>query len=263
MEPIPMHLTDVVELNNYPITDPAYIKTCKERFDEGGVLVLDQFISPQALSRIVEEGVRKKDKAYFAQGTHTVYQLPVDPELPLDHARNRQVVSSKGLIADNVIDADSPLRTLYDAPEFREFLAQILGEEKLYNYADDVGSINLHYAGEGQELGWHFDESSFSITLMIQRPEEGGEFEYVTRLRNSETGDMNYAGVDDVLDGKTAVKNLKADAGTLAMFRGRNAIHRVTPTEGTRDRMLVVFAYNNQPGIALSEASRKTFYGDA
>jgi hypothetical protein len=49
--------------------------------------------------------------------------------------------------------------------------------------------------------------------------------------------------------------------GTLVMFRGRNSIHRVTPTSGDICRILVVFAYNAEPDIALSEAARMTFFG--
>lgn len=45
------------------------------------------------------------------------------------------------------------------------------------------------------------------------------------------------------------------------LFRGRNALHRVSPTEGDTTRMLVVLAYNAQPDIALSESARMTFYG--
>ena len=51
------------------------------------------------------------------------------------------------------------------------------------------------------------------------------------------------------------------DAGALVLFRGRNALHRVTPVEGERTRMLVVLAYNAKPGISLSESARMTFYG--
>ena len=38
-------------------------------------------------------------------------------------------------------------------------------------------------------------------------------------------------------------------------------MHRVTPTEGHTTRMLVVLAYNSEPGVALSESARMTFYG--
>ena len=115
---------------------------------------------------------------------------------------------------------------------FVSFLAFVLGEEKLYNYADSLSSINLHYADQGQELGWHFDESSFAITLLLQSPAAGGCFEYIKNMRDADIGEMNYSGVAQVLSGKRASQTLTAQAGTLIMFRGRNAIHRVTPVQG-------------------------------
>jgi predicted 2-oxoglutarate/Fe(II)-dependent dioxygenase YbiX len=49
--------------------------------------------------------------------------------------------------------------------------------------------------------------------------------------------------------------------GALVLFRGRNALHRVTPVKGRITRMLVVLAYNSAPGVALSESARMTFFG--
>ena len=60
---------------------------------------------------------------------------------------------------------------------------------------------------------------------------------------------------------QAACRRALAETGALVLFRGRNAVHRVAPVEGTRTRMLVVLAYNAQPGIALSESARTTFYG--
>lgn len=73
--------------------------------------------------------------------------------------------------------------------------------------------------------------------------------------------DMNHDGVAEVLAGNRESKTLQAGAGTLVMFRGRNAMHRVTPVVGDITRMLVVLAYNSTPGVALSESARMTFYG--
>ena len=72
---------------------------------------------------------------------------------------------------------------------------------------------------------------------------------------------MNYSGVGAVLDGQHPVEKLAIEPGDLVLFRGRNALHRVTPTEGDITRMLVVLAYNARPDIALSESARMTFYG--
>jgi len=137
----------------------------------------------------------------------------------------------------------------------------VVGVPSVYPYADPLSSINIHYAAEGQELGWHFDNSSFAITLLLQAPEAGGVFEYVKDLRDAGQGEMNYEGVANVLDGKIPPQVLTIDPGTLVLFRGRNSMHRVTPTQGDRTRYLVVLAYNDQPGISLSENARMTFYG--
>lgn len=256
-----MNLEHIIQLKTYPINDTAFHQKCKETLDEHGALVLPNFLSTTVIKQIVQEGDAKKEMAYFSKGDHNVFLKPTDPEFPMDHARNRLVRSSKGCITDDQISADSALRALYDSEDFRIFLATVLGEEKLYSYADPLSSINLHYASEGQELGWHFDESSFATTLLLQSPTAGGVFEYIENMRDADAGEMNYNGVSEVLDGKRQSKVLKAGPGTLVMFRGRNAMHRVTPTEGDVTRMLVVLAYNSKPNIELSESARMTFYG--
>ncbi|MDF2367827.1 hypothetical protein [Sneathiella sp.] len=256
-----MKLNEIVDLTRHPINDPAFRAACREALDEQGVLVMPKFATKAAIDAIQAEGEAHRDKVYASRKEHTVYLSAVDPSFPADHTRNRMVVSSKGCITDDVLPEGSPLRTLYDAPEFREFLCDILGEERLYNYADPLSSVNLHYAETGQELGWHFDNSSFAITLMVQPTTSGGEFEYVSALRDADAGDMNFEGVADVLEGRTAAKGLSMDAGALVLFRGRNSLHRVTPNEGSRTRMLAVLAYNTEPGIALSREAQMTFYG--
>jgi hypothetical protein len=184
-----------------------------------------------------------------------------DPDYAADHPRNRQVITTKGGICDDEIADNSSLRTLYNDEEFQRFLCHVLGEQALFEYADSLSSINLHYAGEGQELGWHFDNSSFAITLMIQPPEKGGSFDYVSNVRNSDQGEMNFGAVEAVLDGKMKFETLSLGAGALALFRGRNSIHRVAPVQGSTTRILAVLAYNSKTGVALSESARMDFYG--
>ncbi|HEU4826290.1 MAG TPA: 2OG-Fe(II) oxygenase [Dongiaceae bacterium] len=256
-----MDLDPVVDLKAYPLGEQAFRAACRERLDRDGVLVLPRFLTQQAIESIRREGEESRHKAYFCAQKHNVYLRPADPAFAESHPRNRLVVSSKGCITDDQVPRESMLRRLYDSRLFRTFLCDVLGERGLHDYADPLSSINIHYAGPGQELGWHFDNSSFAITLMIQPPEQGGAFEYVGEVRNADAGDMNFAGVEAVLDGQIAVKTLAMDAGALVLFRGRNAMHRVAPVEGARTRMLAVLAYNSEPGIALSESARMTFYG--
>jgi predicted 2-oxoglutarate/Fe(II)-dependent dioxygenase YbiX len=151
--------------------------------------------------------------------------------------------------------------TIYNSAEFQSFIAAVVGEDALYPYADPLSSVNVHYANDGQELNWHFDNSEFAITLLLQSPKAGGDFEYVKDLRDADAGDMNYDGVSAVVEGRSPVEKLHIDPGTLVLFRGRNSMHRVTPIVGDTQRILVVLAYNSEPNIALSETARQTFYG--
>ncbi len=58
-----------------------------------------------------------------------------------------------------------------------------------------------------------------------------------------------------------AVRALDLEAGALVVFRGRTALHRVTPVEGARPRLLAVLSYDPEPGKMLTEHTRRIFYG--
>lgn len=251
----------IISLDAHPINDVAWRHSCREKLNANGVLVLRQFLQPAALNAIISEAGAQRHLAYHTSSNHNVYLMKTDPEFSADHPRNRDITSTKGCITDDLIASDSPLRALYNSAEFQSFLCDVLGEKALYSYADPLSSINIHYAPHGKELGWHFDNSSFAITLLLQKPLAGGIFQYVKDLRDADAGEMNYDGVGEVLDERRAVDQLAMDPGDLVLFRGRNSLHRVTPTEGEVTRMLVVLAYNTKPGIALSENARMTFYG--
>ncbi len=245
----------------HAIGDAAYVAQCRAQLDADGALVLEEFFTPESIAKIVAESLQQQDEVFYADSTHNVYLTDADPALPADHAFNRQVASSKGLIADDQIPTTSPLRDVYNDPNFRTFLAGVLGIDELHPYADDLSSINVHFAGAGRELGWHFDNSAFAVTMLLRAPQAGGAFEYVPAVRDADAGDMAFDRVAAILDGNESVHTLRFNPGALVLFRGRNALHRVTPTEGDTTRLLVVFAYNDQPGVMLSESALNTFYG--
>jgi hypothetical protein len=254
-------LENIVSLKTYPINNADFVARCHEQLQSTGSLLLPNFISKESIDTLKQEALEHASLAYYCSQSHTAYLSAVDPEFPTDHSRNRQVTSSKGCITDDQIPSDSYLRVIYNHADFRRFLCGVLSEKQLYNYDDPLSSVNVHYYQAGQELGWHFDNSSFAVTLMIQPSNEGGDFEYIAGLRDSENGNMNFDGVDEALQGKVEGKKLDIAAGTLALFRGRNSLHRVTPVIGDTDRIQVVLAYNTEPGVALSEQARLTFYG--
>ncbi|MCH9704568.1 MAG: 2OG-Fe(II) oxygenase [Proteobacteria bacterium] len=254
-------LSDIIDTHTHPINSADYRLHCKSALDAKGALILPNFLTHEAIAIIQKEGIQEQKSAFYTKSSHTVYLLPPDSNFPEDHIRNRQIHSSKGCITTDQIPQHSPLHTLYEDTHFKSFLCSILGEQALYPYADSLSSINLHYASAGQELGWHYDHSSFAITLLIQKPQQGGNFEFVRNVRDADKNEMAFENTRKILDKETNATALSFDVGDLVLFRGRNSIHRVTATEGDTTRMLVVLAYNTAPGIALSESARKTFFG--
>jgi predicted 2-oxoglutarate/Fe(II)-dependent dioxygenase YbiX len=115
---------------------------------------------------------------------------------------------------------------------------------------------------DGEALNWHFDRSEFTTTVLLQAPDEGGDFIYRSGLR-SDT-DPNYDGVALLLEGKDdRVKSLKLAAGTLNVFRGKNTAHKVSTIRGNRERIITVFSYFDRPGVKFSSEDQIGFYGRA
>ena len=261
MPELDLELEQIINFRQYPIDNEVFIEQCVTELDKKGVLTLPNFINNETLLELTIEAKENQFKAYYAKSTHNIYLTEIDTKLPPDHIFNYQVISSKGCITTDQIPENSKLKSIYGSIIFKDFLARVVNERKLYEYTDPFSSINIHYAKENQELGWHFDNSNFAVTLLLQKPEAGGEFEYVKNIRNIENNDMGYEAVSKIIYKKKKPKKLEIKPGTLVLFRGKNSMHRVTPTIGNLTRMLVVFAYNAKPGISLSKTAQKTFYG--
>ena len=91
-------LSGVINLVQYPLSGNEFRTQCKEKLDEDGVLVLDDFLTSSAVDSIKGEGMNNQHLAYFTEKNHNIYLSPSDPEFSFDHPRNREVISSKGCI---------------------------------------------------------------------------------------------------------------------------------------------------------------------
>ena len=132
----------------------------------------------------------------------------------------------------------------------------------LYQMEDEISRLNVMGYNDGEALNWHFDRSEFTTTLLLQAPDEGGEFQYRTGLRTDT--DPNYDGIGEFLSGdQNDVKTLPLQAGTLNVFRGKNTLHRVSPIKGIRQRVIAVFSYYENVGVEFSDEEKLGFYGRA
>ena len=255
-----MNPENIINLEQHPIQESDYSKSCKDQLDSTGALVMEDFLNSDTVESLQAEAREVRPLAYFCHQNHNAYLLDPDPDFPQEHIRNLEQVSDKGCITHDQVPESSLLRTLYEWPDFRKFLKQVLGEP-VFPYADTLSSININYYEQGQQLGWHFDNASFAVTLMLQSPGQGGEFEYREKVRNSEKSDSAFADTEAVIKGKLQPKTLAIGDGSLVLFRGRNSLHRVAPVASEHARILVTLNFNTEPGIMLSELARMAFFG--
>ena len=84
---------DVVDLNRYPIGDaasPAYqelVSACQNQLRDQGVAQLAGFLTPAAVSQMLDVASQLAAQAWASDQTHTVYFEPADDSAGPDHPR--------------------------------------------------------------------------------------------------------------------------------------------------------------------------------
>lgn len=262
-------LADILDLRLYPIwrrDSEAYrtlVAEGRDRLRRDGAAILPGFVKDAAVRAMAAEAVALQPKMFRFHEEHTVYFKPQEPERDASHPLRRMMVTEKDTAAYADIPQGSLVRRLYQSDAVLAFINDVLDDGSLYRHADPLAALNIQNFSAGQQLGWHFDRSDFSVTLSIQAPEAGGDFEYVRMLRKD--GDECYDSVGRFLDDTTtqAIQVLPQVPGTLTMFRGRYSLHRVAPVIGDRLRINAVLAYVNEPNVVFNDYARRLFYGRA
>src|ERR1700760_3233516 len=201
----PQQYADVVDLGRYPINEAAsqgcrdLVRDCQDQLRDHGVAQLPGFLPPGAVSQMTAEADRLASRAWASDQSHTVYFEPPDGSEGAAHPRALLQHSAKKAIAYDLIPGAAPIRRLYESADLTAFIAAVLGKQVLYRSADPLDALEIAVFGDGDELGWHFDNSEFSVTVMYQEPNFGGHFEYRPWLRTGD--DQNYPGVQEILHG--------------------------------------------------------------
>ena len=255
---------NMVNLAEYPIVDlesadgAVFARRCREEYLQTGLCMLEGFILPNALKTLAEEAAGFSSDAYFCKSSHNAY-LTTNDSVVADDVASRQEQTFVGSVPYDRIDPESQLNGLYQWDPLKNFIGQVLGKETLHRFADPFGACSINVFVDGGEHGWHFDESEFTVTLMLQPPEVGGVFEYVPLIRGRDDEKKIIA---DLLDGKRdGVVELPFSPGTLLIFGGNQTIHRVTRVQGERPRLVPVLCFGETPGQVNSESVRELFWG--
>ena len=259
-------MKEVLDLNRWPVDaldgerGQALVARCRGELREAGMFSLETLIRPAALRASIDEVEPLFDTASFTHAReHNIYFDDYIEGLEAGHPALSRLRTVNRTICGDQIPA-STIARVYEWQPLIDFLAAALEKPRLYPMADPLGRINVMAYGAGERLNWHFDRAEFTITILLQAPDGGGEFQYRSGLRSDP--DPNYEGVARLLAGHDErVQSLPLAPGTLNVFKGKNTAHRVTPVEGGRARIIAVFSYYETSDVAFSDGERLGFYG--
>jgi len=248
----PLSLGALVDLERYPLGDDAgfspVAERCKAQLQESSFASLPGFLRTGVAETMTREVLDAIPRAYRREQFFSAYDESTLQRYPPDHVRQRKHESRQFVVANDVLSKAGQLQTLYRSQTLTRRIAQMLDERALFQLDDPVMGCTSTVMYEGDTHGWHFDLNDFVVSILLQAPEAGGTFDFAPNIRRD--GEENYEAVAAALDGHSpAVRSIKVESGTLLLFCGRRALHRVPPVRGTVPRVIALFSYDRRPGV--------------
>ena len=256
-------LNRIIDLDRYPLHEPdspalvALIARCRSELDATCAAGLPDFIRPEAIARLATEATALLPNSYRFVGEPRVTYFDPDPAAEGDpvamDVRAREHANANNQILNYQIPNNSDLRVMFLWPPLREFIAKVRRVPVLYPSQCPHLALTYKVAFEGDNDGWHYDPNDGVVTLLIQSPDGGGEFEFAPNIRSRQ--DENYLGVQRLLDDPdTHGTRLTLAPGTLTFFNGRNSMHRVRPVGKTsQPRIVGIFSFDQSPDQAFGQ----------
>ena len=260
-------LSTIVNLKQYPIHDldshviKELIKKCKNDLDQFSCSTIPNFILPKSLKIMNTELEKQINKVYMSKESINPYlNSKDDPSLEKNHPKRIFSKRYNGYLNSDLFEKDSEMKFLYEQEELLKFVSACVGISPIYRWADPLACHAYNIMKSDGILPWHFDSCEFTLSIMLQKPEKGGIFEYCPNIR--EPGNENFEEVKKVLAGdRKTVRQLKLEPGDLQIFKGRFTLHRVTKIEGNRSRYLAIPAYVLDPWRVNTPEHSRAIYG--
>jgi len=261
-------LNEIINLTKYPINDTGSIKYrelinyTRKQLNEDGCCVLPNFIRPDSIQKMKDEVDRNLSKIYFTNDKHNPYFTKDDKTLHEEHPKRIFTVRQSGYLNSDDLEKNSDLNKFYDLEEMLKFVSDSLEVFPLYKWADPLGKNPYSIMHTDHYFPWHFDGNEFTLSVLIQKAEIGGLFEYASDIRSKDN--ENFEEVAKVLKGnRKKIKSLDLKPGDLQIFKGRFSMHRVTKIEGKTSRYIALPCYVKDPLKINKPEHSKQVYGKA
>ena len=262
-----MKLESIIDLNKYPIHElnsskiKRLIKRCKEELKHFSCCTIPSFVLTKSIKTMLSEVEKKLGEVYWSEEKINPYLNSKDEiSLPKNNPKRIFAHRNNGYLSSDLFDKNSELKFLYERQELLNFVSACVGISPLYRWADPLACHAYNMMKPNGILPWHFDSCEFTLSILIQKPENGGVFEYCPNIR--EPGNENFDEIKKVLDGdRKRVRQLKLEPGDLQIFKGRFTLHRVTKIEGKLSRYLAIPAYVLDPWRVNTPEHSRAVYG--
>jgi hypothetical protein len=257
----------LVDTDRYPLPAPgsrrwaAVVARVRQDLAARGCSVLEGFVRPELHEALRREGAAVAPRAHYDVETVNVYNIAPDPSLPDDHPARVPMERGNAFVARDHIPADLLVHRLYTSRLLQRFVAACMGRPEVHPLADPLAGLCLNIVPPGRAHPWHFDTNEFVASILTQRPEGGGVFEYCPHIRSAD--DERFAEVRAVLDGRRhhLVHRLALRPGDLQLFAGRYSLHRVTTVTGATARHSAILSYCERPGVIGSVERTRQLFG--
>jgi hypothetical protein len=239
----------------------ACVARIQQQLAETACSVLSGFIRSDRLADLAAEGQAIAPLAWAHSETVNAYNMPFDQDLPEWHPGRIRLQRGNAFVARDCIPANFLINRLFRSGPFQCFIARCFGMERIFELADPLAGLCLNVLRTGREHPWHFDTNEFTVSLLTQKPEAGGVFEYCPNIRSPKN--ENLRTVREAIEGRGNhhIRRIVLEPGDLLLFRGRYTLHRVSPIEGRTERHSAILAYTKEPGVIGSPERARQLFG--
>ena len=263
-----MHASTLIATERYPLHDldgaagAALAETCRRRMRSTGLCRLPAFLSGAGLAALRDEARAVREHVHHSERYYTPYYREPDPSLPAGDPRASALRFAVGYVGRDRLRPDGAIETLFAWNPLLALVREALGAGPLYRFDDSLGSLNVTAMRPGDALGWHFDACEAVASLLLDACEGGGRFEYLRpfagpeEARRARVSKVLRGGADDAIEVPMA-------PGDFVLFRGRRSLHRVTPVEGARERLMLLLSYDDRERRPAETRSNVDLFGRA
>ncbi len=246
---------DLVDLDRYPIADiaspeaVAIVREGRQSLAADGVFTMPGFLHRHGVTAMEEEADRLCRDGFRRLDHRNAFPTGMGQE-------TRVSLVCAGF---DQMPRESPPHRLFLWDPLTRFVSEVLEQRPYYRNADAIASCMVSEYAPGDELGWHFDSNDGAVTIMLRQAGSGGAFEYIPDIRHRP--DLASI-IDDLVAGHSShVRELVVPPGTLTIFNGRRALHRVAPVRRAPSRRMLTLSYEPEPGQGFSDEIHMRYFG--